>query len=245
MKAEARIEVARCNGRDVLVDARSEPPMAIRRTPERILVVGSAASPVGGDELDLEVVVGAGASADVGTAAATVVWPGPSGAWSAQITRIRVAECGAVRWRPEPVVSVAASRHRSSLTVDLADGATAELWEEVSLGRTGERPGRLDLEVRVTRRGQVVVHHTERLGPDVPGWGSAVHLGGARHLLSGVVVGPPAGEPRARVDDPMGDGWAAGWLPVAADVAVVLVTAPDRPTARAALGELGVPTPDQ
>jgi len=238
VRARARLEVARRGDRDVLVDVRSDPPMSIRSTPGRILVVGSAAAPVGGDELELDVVVGPGATAEVGTAAATMVWPGPAGECSVQTTRIRVGAAGSLVWHPEPVVSVAGSRHRSVLQVDLAADARVDVLEEISLGRTGESSGRLDLEVRIGRCGQVVVHHVERLGPDVAGWGSAVHMGPARHVLSGVVVGEPAGPPATLVRDPMGGGVAAAWMPMASDVATVLVVAPDRPAAHAALREL-------
>lgn len=212
--------------------------MSIRATPGRILVVGSAAAPVGGDHLDLEIVVGSGASADVGTAAATMVWPGPAGERSVQTTRIAVGEQGSIVWRPEPVVSVSGSRHRSVLRVDLASAARADLLEEVSLGRSGEPSGHLDLEVRVVRCGQVVVHHVERLGPEVPGWGGAVHVGPGRHVLSGVVVGSAVGTSATLLRDPMGTGVAAAWLPIAADVAVLLVVAPDRPAAHDALRSL-------
>ena len=58
VRASARVEVARRDGRDVLVDVRSEPPLAVRVAGDRVLLVGAAAAPVGGDELTLDVVVG-------------------------------------------------------------------------------------------------------------------------------------------------------------------------------------------
>jgi urease accessory protein len=234
VRASAKVEVARRGSRDMVVDARSEPPMSIRCTPGRILVVGSAAAPVGGDELEIDVIVGPGATARFGTAAATVVWPGPGGAASSQRTRIVVAENGHVEWRPEPMVSVAGSVHRTRTDVDLSATATAWIVEETSLGRSGECSGRLDLELRVTRDGTPLVHHVEHLGPDVPGWGSAVHVGPARHLLTGLMVGPLAGDPLAIVADHL-RGASAARLPIAADVTMVMVVSPDRPTAHTLL----------
>ncbi len=239
MRASARIEVARRGGRDVLVDARSEPPLSVRRTPERILLVGSAAGPVGGDVLDLDVLVGAGARAAIGTAAATLVWPGRPchdgiGARpSRTTTRISVGPDGHLDWRPEPTVSVAGSRHVARAIVDLAAGAAATIVEEVSLGRSGEPSGHIDVELRVARDGRPLVHHTEHLGPDVPGWGGAVHVGAARHLLTAVVVGSPAGAPHVRIGpaDGLPPDTAVATLPVAPDVTVTLAVAPDRPTA--------------
>lgn len=243
MRATARVEIAHRAGRDVVVDARSEPPYAVRTTRDRVLLVGSAAAPVGGDELVLDVLIGPGATGVIGTAAATVVWPGEVGrdAWSSSIARLRVGDGGHLDWGPEPVVSVVGSRHRASTWVDLVGSATATIVDEVSLGRTGEPPGRLDVELRVARDGLPLVHHLERLGPDVPGWSSVVHLGAARHLLTAVHVGPPAPAPQARVGsaDGLPDGAACAVLPVAADTTVILTVAPDRPTAHRAAAETG------
>ena len=122
MRASARIEVAHRDGRDVLVDARSEPPLAIRNTADRILLVGSAAAPVGGDALDIDVVVGPNASASIGSVAATSIFPGPHGERSHIRTTVAVAGGGRLLWWPEPLVSIVDSDHRSTTRVDLARG---------------------------------------------------------------------------------------------------------------------------
>lgn len=230
----------------MLVNARSEPPFAIRSTPDRILVVGSSAAPVGGDELALDVRVDAGARARIGTAAATVVWPGPAVAgggggpggggpaspWSTTSNRLRVGDAAHLDWSPEPMVSVCGSRHRASTHVELGATATARIVEEVSLGRSGEPSGRLDLELRVVRDGEPLVHHTERLGPGVPGWGSVVHVGSARHLVTMVEVGDVG--PGSEVG--LAAGVAIARLRMADDVVVTLAVGPDRPTTLHALG---------
>lgn len=248
MRAAAHLEVARRGGVDRLVDARSEPPYAIRATPDRILVVGSSAAPVGGDELALDAVIGPDARACIGTAAATVVWPGPgvptsidpadgsglpaSSPWSSTSNRLHVGDGGHLDWSPEPMVSVVGSRHRASTRVSLYGSATVRVVEEVSLGRSGEPSGRLDLELRVERDGVPLVHHTERLGPGVPGWGSSVHIGAARHLLTMVEVGPPSAAVGVAVGgrDGLPDDTAVARLRVAEDVLVTLAVGPDRPT---------------
>lgn len=245
MRASAHLEVARRAGADVLVEARSEPPFAVRATPDRILVVGSSAAPVGGDDLRLDVLVGPNARALIGTAAATVVWPGPTDGpdgpdgtgrarspWSTISNRLVVGPRGHLDWAPEPMVSVIGSRHRTSTTVMLDGSATARIVEEVSLGRSGELSGRLDLELRVERDGAPLVHHTERLGPDVPGWGSVVHVGAARHVLTMVEVGVAPGPVGVAVGahDGLPDGTAVARLLVAPDVVVTLAIGPDRPT---------------
>jgi urease accessory protein len=233
MRATARVEVAAGpDGRTRLVDVRSEPPLAVRATPGRVLVVGSAAAPVGGDELDLDVVVGAGARLCLGTAAATVSWPSTDAAWSVARTTCCVGDGGHLTWWPEPSVSVVGSRHRVRTHVELAATASCTVVDEVALGRHGEPSGDVELTVRVRRDGRPLLHHTERLGPGAPGWGGASRVAGARHVLSAVVVGPAAGAPRTVVD---ASGTSSAWLPLAADAALALVVAPDRPAALAAV----------
>jgi urease accessory protein len=239
VRSSARIEVARRGGRDVLVDVRSEPPVAIRRTPGRVLLVSSAAAPVAGDELHLDLDVGPGAHLAVGTAAATIVWPPPSECWrppecsraprgrrqhSEQVVSARVGSGGALVWRPEPTISVTGSDHRVRFDVSLDGAASAVIVEEVVLGRTGEPSGSLELATRVVRDGTVVVDHAERLGPTTPGWGSVGLVGAARHLVAAVVVGGPAGGSSVVVEPDV----AAAWLPTAVDAGVLLAVGPDR-----------------
>lgn len=232
MRAAARVEVARRDGRDVLVDLRSEPPLTLRATPGRVLVVGSAAAPVGGDELRLDVVVGPSSRLAIGSVAATLAWPGAGGEWSAQRTTATVAAGGHLCWTPEPLVAVAGCRHRTTTTVCLEEAATAWVLEEISLGRSGEDSGRVDLEWRVERDGAPLVHHAERLGPGVPGWHGLAVTGTYRHLAALLVIGCPASDlpaPVVRAD------LAVAHLAVAEDAYVVLTAGIDRPHVTAAL----------
>lgn len=216
---------------DVLRVARSEPPFSVRKCADRILLAASAAGPLGGDDLELDVVVEAGASADIGSVAAMMIQPDPTGAASTQRSRLTVGAGGHLDWRPEPAVSVRGSHHAVETTVDLAADATCRIVEEVSLGRSSEPSGHLRLGFRVVRDGVTLVHHAESFGPDVPGAGSVVSVGAGRHVVSCVLVGVDAGDSRVVTDG----ACRAAWLPVAADAALVLVVAPDRPAAIRAL----------
>ena len=226
MKAAARIAVERRDGVDELVDRTGAAPISVRRCGDRVLLASSAAAPVGGDELELAIAVGSGARADVGSVAAGLVWPGPDDRWSSMTTTCDVAAAGHLRLWLEPTVSVVGSRHGATTTVRLAESATCVVVEEVALGRRGEASGRLDLRLRIERAGSAVVDHAESFGPGVAGARSSVSVGAARHVCSAVVVGAPAGRSRTCVET----GRAAGWLPVAHDVAVVLAVGPDRPS---------------
>jgi urease accessory protein len=199
-----------------------------------VLVVGSAAGPVGGDDLALDVVVGPGASLSLGTVAATMAWPGATGAASRQSVQATVADAGHLVWAPEPLVLVARCRHRTVTEVELAAGATARIVEEVALGRSGEEPGTLHASWRVTRDGRPLLHHAEHLGPDAPGWGSAVTVGRHRHLLAVISVGTPAPTSPPRIDHDA----AVAVLGVAPDAWVLLAVGADRVAVQRACAHL-------
>ena len=234
MRASALARVAHHHGYDAVVERRASSPLAIRSSGGRVLLASTAATPVGGDELDVHVVVEEGATADVGSVAAMVVWPGPHGAASMLRTRCDVMAGGHLDLAPEPTVSVIGSRHRSITQVQLAASASCRLVEEVSLGRTGEPAGDLRLSLRVEREGSVLVHHDECFGPGWPGSLTSVGVGAARHVVSAVLVGVTAGDSRTVVEP----GRAVGWLRVADDVVVVLAVGGDRPAVRALLAEV-------
>jgi urease accessory protein len=235
MEGSARIVVGPGRVGFELSEVRSEPPFAVRRSGGRVILVSSAAAPVGGDRLALDLVIRSGVDVEVGTAAATMVWPGVDGARSHVVTTVAVEGGAHLDLRPEPTVSVAGSDHRISTLVRLEADATCHLVEEVALGRVGEPSGRLELEFRVERGGVPLIHHTELFGPGVPGTGSVVGVGRARHVLTAVVVGAAAGSPRTSVDSEV----AAAWLPVADDAAIVVALGPDRPATLAVARAVG------
>lgn len=235
MKAHGSIVVAADEaGNSSLETAHSEPPFSIRQCDGRTLIAASSAAPVGGDELSLNVAVLAGATADIGTVASTIVLPGPTGAPSTMTTSCMVGMDAHLDWVGEPTVSVVGSDHTVITTVDLDASATCRIVEEVSLGRSDEPSGRLRLILRVERAGRPVVHHDETFGPDVPGAGSVVSTGHARHTWSEVLVGVDAGEARVVID---GDCRAA-WLPVGSDAVMILAVGPDRPAVQSAVADL-------
>ncbi|WP_051062207.1 urease accessory protein UreD [Ilumatobacter nonamiensis] len=226
MKASATIAVARCGERDVVIDQRCSAPFSVRQCDGRILLASSAAAPVGGDELELTVDVGAGALVSVGSVAASMVWPGVGGESSSMTTTCAVGDAAHLDLSLEPTISLARSRHRTTTLVRLGSDATCRVLEETVLGRRDEVSGRLDLSLRVERDGRPILHHDERFGPDVPGAWSSVSVGAGRHVVSAVLVGIDPGPPEVCVEADR----SAAWLPVAADAAVAMAVGPDRPS---------------
>ena len=71
---------------------RSSPPFALRETPDGLHLVASAAGPLGGDDLTVEVDVTDGAQLTVRTVAAQLIFPGPYGTPSTAALRAAVGE---------------------------------------------------------------------------------------------------------------------------------------------------------
>ncbi len=226
MDATASFIAGTTAGRLVLESVHSTPPFSIRESGGSILIASSAAAPVGGDRLNLDMRVRSGTRARVGSVAAMVILPGPTQQPSRLDTRCVVEPGAHLDWWNEPSVSVQESNHITSTSVALSSDSTCRIVEEVSLGRSNEVSGRLALDIRVERSGRALVHHGEVYGPKVPGAGSAVSVGNARHVLSAVLVGVAAGEPRVV----MSPTCTASWLPQGGDTAVVLAVGIDRPT---------------
>lgn len=107
--------------------------------PDTVHLVSAAATPVGGDSIDIRVVVERGARLRVRSAAATVAWPGATTLTSH--SRWHVEALGSLDVDLEPTVIAGAARHLSSVTVCLRDEGRIRFRERVQVGRSGEREG--------------------------------------------------------------------------------------------------------
>lgn len=195
MKSSASIVAENRDGQTILADMRSEPPVSLRPTRRGVALVGSAAGPVGGDEISMTVEVGTDASLYLEAIAATMVFPSPTKASSLQDLRISVDEGGHLEWQGQPILPILGSVHVQRVTIELAATATLEFVDSVALGRSGQEPGLLDAEIRVVRGGQAVLHQRQIYDSTDPGWGTTASLGGFRHVRQHLVIGPAARVP--------------------------------------------------
>ena len=207
---------------------RSQPPIALRDTPDGVYIVGAAAGPLGGDDLTIEVEVADGASLTLRSSAASVVLPGPK---PSRVTiHASVGPGACLRFAPEATVLAQGCLHRVESVVSLYADARLEWWEELVLGRYGESPGSATTMLRVDLDGEPLLRHELALGPDHPSSASAAVLPkNARAVGSVVLVGPGLVRRSLLVSD------SAAVLPL--DGPAVLVTAleSDALTARRSL----------
>jgi urease accessory protein len=163
----SRIEIAAelRRGVSVLTTVRGGGHFAGRQTgPTTVHLVGTAAGPLGGDEVTIAVRVGPGASLSLRSAAATVVLPGLEVPGSRLNFEAFVDDGAWLEVAPEPTVVCRGAVHEVVTSVALAGTGQVRLLEQVVLGRSGEAGGAWTGRLAVTRDGRPVLRHTLRSG---------------------------------------------------------------------------------
>jgi len=195
MRARARIVAEAGSHGTVLTRLRGESPLLLRQTgPQTVHLVGGAAGPLGGDDLYLEIEVGAGARLCIRSAAASVCLPGRG---PSQVTvTAHVASGGALHWLPEQLIAAHRCDHRALSKVEVAEGAELIWRDELICGRHGEPAGEARLRTVVGYAGKPLLRQTIAAGQRAPGWDGPAVMGAARAVGSVLRVNgrslPPA-----------------------------------------------------
>ncbi|WP_432488061.1 urease accessory protein UreD [Kineococcus sp. SYSU DK018] len=160
----------------------------------RVALVGARALLLAGDDVTLDVVVGAGCALELVEVAGTVAFDqrgGPAASWC---VRVRLGEGARLTWHGEPFVVADGATAERRTDVDLARGAVALLRETLVLGRTGERGGALLARTRAHLDGRPLLVEDLDLR-DAALRASPAVLGTARCLDTVTLLGArPAGE---------------------------------------------------
>ena len=239
MKASARVGVEHRRGRSRCTTLASAPPLSFRATDAALYLVGTAAGPVGGDDLTLDVAVAAGASLTVRSVAAQLVLPAPNPAPSTLRMTVEVGPGATLHWLPEPTVLVRGADHRLTTTVAMEADADLVWRDEVVQGRDAEPGGSLLHRFRVERDGVPLLCTELALGPAWPTAAGPAGTGAARVVTSLLLVGAPA---RAALERDGGAGvagaspdrrtrWAS--FPLSSDAVLLSAVGADLDTTRA------------
>jgi urease accessory protein len=195
VKAHARLAVELDGrGHSVVRQLRSSAPLTLvparrSRTGDAAAVwlVNSAAAPIGGDQLELTVLVGAGARLNLHGVAATLALPGHRAGPSRFAVWIEAAAGARVAYLPEPTVITSRARHEALLHAELARDAILRCREVLVLGREGEPAGRLSTTTHVLRAGRPLLRQHLDIG-DPALDASAAYLAGRRVLATEILV---------------------------------------------------------
>jgi urease accessory protein len=208
VKARAQLTVDACGLRWC-----SAAPVVLRPTGgHRIHLVQAAGGPLGGDDLALDVDLGAGCAVQLRSAAATVVQPGRSPGPARWAVTASVAQRATLDWQPEPTVVCDGAQLHSRITVALQPAARAVLREVVVLGRAGQRGGRFVGELAVDLDGAPLLAHTVLLDGADPVLGGPAGTGGARVVGMLAVVGEGIEGPARDAGEEPGLRWACAPL---------------------------------
>ena len=161
MRSSVEIVAERSGGRTVLRRLRAGGHFALRQTgPVQVHLVGTAAGPLGGDEIDVRIDVGAGAELAVRGVAATIILPSAEASDSVIRLDADVAEGGRLDLALRPTVVCAGAEHLAVIRLRLAADACADVVEQVVLGRAAETGGCWTGRTAVVRDGVPVLRHT-------------------------------------------------------------------------------------
>ncbi|MFE2999533.1 urease accessory protein UreD [Nocardia sp. NPDC059246] len=133
---------------------------------DTVHIIGTAATPLGGDVLDIVVSVGEGARLTVRSVAATIALPGRETRKSVAHWHFDVAAGGELEVDPEPTVVAGGAEHDTFTTIRLEEGARLRIRERVQVGRTGEDHGYWSGELTADIGATPLLRHRLELGAD-------------------------------------------------------------------------------
>lgn len=192
--ARLEVGVALRHEASIAVHRRHSGPLRLQKPlyPEgpgvaHLLVVHPPAGIAGGDRLEIDIDVAAGASALVTTPGATK-WYRSDGARAAQEVALFVASGACLEWLPQEAIVFDGADVETSTTIACERGATCIGWDIVALGRraSGERfaRGTLRQDLALSCDGSVVWRERARLAGGDALLDSAVGWNG--HHVAGV-----------------------------------------------------------
>ncbi|SNT07752.1 urease accessory protein UreD [Rhodococcoides kyotonense] len=138
--------------------------------PDSVHMIGTAATPLGGDNLCIRIVVGAGARLSVRSVAASVALPGRSAVESSAEWMFAVDDGGVLDFDPKPMIVAGNAIHHTHTAIDFSSSSTIEYRERVQIGRVGESLGKWYGTMRSDVDGRAHLRHRVELGVGTTGY---------------------------------------------------------------------------
>lgn len=188
MRARAAVVTSLAGGRTVISGLSSAPPLTLRQTgPRTVHLVSTAAGPLGGDRLELDLDIAPGTSLEVGSVAGTLVLPGDGE--SVMVISAHVGAGAVLRFAPQPTVLAAGCAHRLVVRLTLAADARVFWREEIVFGRYGEAPGRCHARFDATYDGRPLLRQEYTVGDPATDASPAVY--GDARCVGTTLIAPP------------------------------------------------------
>ena len=131
---------------------------------DTVHLIGSAATPLGGDHIGVTVKVGPGARLRVRSVAATIALPSRDRTLSTAEWNIEVGDDATLDFDPAPLIIGAGAHHLAETVVCLASSASIRLRERVQIGRDNETGGWWAGEMVADLGGKPMLRHRVDVG---------------------------------------------------------------------------------
>ncbi|KQU45752.1 hypothetical protein ASG84_10535 [Rhodococcus sp. Leaf278] len=139
--------------------------LAGRQTgPDTVHLIGTAATPLGGDTITVRISVAAGAHLEVRSVAASLAMPGGRQRHSSAQWHVEVGAGASLIFDPEPMVVVSDASHSVVNTIALQSDSTLWLRERTQIGRFEEASGRWTSTMRCDVGDSPLLRHRVELG---------------------------------------------------------------------------------
>ncbi|MGA9870106.1 MAG: urease accessory protein UreD [Rhodococcus sp. (in: high G+C Gram-positive bacteria)] len=132
--------------------------------PDTVHLIGTAATPLGGDVMYISIVVGAGARLAIHSVAASLALPGAVDRESFAHWSFEVGAGASLVFDPEPMIVAADAVHHTTSVLHFTSSSTIEFRERVQIGRAGERGGRWRATTHSDVDGRPHLRHRIELG---------------------------------------------------------------------------------
>jgi urease accessory protein len=173
--------------------ARCEPPLTVKATnrPDglELLLVGSAASLLEGDDLTIDIRVTGTVPIIVKSVAAQVAHPCPNGGSTRQNIRVSIKGGARLFWSVEPLIIAAGANHQNNFLVELDSASTCVIHDTILLGRSAEDPqlAKLCAQMFVMHDGAVLFE--DGFDTSTPGAHGPSGLNGMRFVSTAIAAG--------------------------------------------------------
>jgi urease accessory protein len=192
VRAALKLAFEQVAGRTVLTASNQEPPLKVVRAfgledgGALVHLHNVSGGLLGGDCVELQLQLGAGANAQVTTAGATRLYrPRSQAPDTLQINAIRVGENALLEYVPDPIIPFAQARFCQRTTIELAPGAGLFWWEILAPGREAHGElfayERVELRTQVTALQRPILCDQVRLQPQKYPLSSLARLGDYRY----------------------------------------------------------------
>ena len=112
----------------------------MRRDGLELLLVGSAASLLEGDDLTIDIHASGRVPVIVKSVAAQLAHPCPNGGSTRQVVRLRITDGARVHWAVEPLIIAGGAEHHNEFHVEMDSGSACVIHDTMLLGRSAEVP---------------------------------------------------------------------------------------------------------